>query len=791
MESAQQRLGASLEQGLGKVLDAVLQMEAGSLSFDARDVAASLGVISQSLEARGRGALVLLVEEIASTVQAVERDGAAPRQETCRVLRAGLAELTRGVAPSPLVVLNDLRALRSAPLLTESPLFDTGADVGLPAPPPGSPWTDTELRGLGRGLRPYYQKGLVSWLRGEDRAGSLELMQVVLERLADVGAGRPGGVLWWVALGLVDALSVGALAAGPALRRQFGQLDRELKRLAEEGEAALRIGPAPGLLCNLLFYLECAGPCAPRPRRIGGTFGLGACFDVSALSAEQRERATDEVRGVLHAVAQLLDADPLDASATPVAVSPTLDRACDTLALLGLIVQRRLVLSLNARMRVSEGLTDDQARAIAARLRDALDVAVGPGHEQAFVDLASRARRRSGEVLPRRLQHELRHLREAMGRIERQRAPEAVATPSAEADPLEVRMEPGSPRHDSGEPRMLDFAALAERVDGLSSETMEHWPEPETPLPSDVGLAAPSGAADGDGDPLQRLQEDGVALDSTLLENLSTVAGALDEVRERAEGRVGGVRDGLENMGDTLRELKSYLRRVELVAEAHAPSASPRDHIAGSPLPELALADLGGRLHQLSSRIDSLQNMQDAVSSLAGEAQSLLTRQAREHVDLRQELARAPGAADATTVVEGSAEVLVVRIDEQRFALPLEQVMSVSRLPAPRSAYRTGGSFAHGGLDCELHYLGELLDIPAGRDRDLDAVVVLAGEATSMALLVDELCGRQRVRTVDLGPQLTGAELVRAAGLNADDPPILILEPAELVRASRAGEIAP
>lgn len=868
MDHSQPRFSASLKGEFEKVLEMLEptspeEMATGRGADLSADLPGALAILGQSLELSGYGVLLLLVEEIARTQDVTTHASPGPRREANQVLRTGLARLTRGVSPAdlvsasrlPLEILNDLRALRGAPLLTESPLFDAGSDVGLFAgddSPAGSRWTDTELRELGKGLRPYYQKGLVSWLRGDDGPGSLELMQVVLERLADIGADRPGGALWSVALGLVDALVVGAVSAGPAIRRLYGQLDRELKRLRDEGAAALRVASPPALLANLLFYLEGAEVCEPRPRRTRDNFGLGQRFEISSLSAAQRERTADEMRGDLDAVAQLLEADQSDDLGRQAQALSTLGLAADTLALLGRTSQRRLLVSLctrvaDARVPLMQ-MQGTQARTLAADLRDVLDLATDAARELSSADahsggfgptgptgLGGRARRRSGELVPHRLQHEFHHLRDVLRRIEHQAKPDAIAHARAdppgdiEAKPFAVDL--ATAQQTRTEPRMLDFAALAERLGGLSAGTTDRAPDGEVapnlnadpdvdpePYPqSDARPDFDEPSLDGSdlcgdtdatpespevADPLRQLEDEGIALDATLLENLSTVAGALNQTRAGAEDRVGGVRNGLESMGDTLRDLRSHLRGVELETQSRGAGAGPtprtpmgaptatqdafaQDPFSGSALSDSALGNLGNRLEQLSSGLDTLQDMQDTISSLAGEAQSFLTRQAREHVGLRDELARAPGAEQVSGVVEGSGELLVVRVGDQQFALPLDRVAGVSRLESPLSPHRDGplGTFPYAGHECRLHYLGELLHLGENREPEVDAVVVLAGEHDWIALLVDELCGRRQLETVELGPQLTGVELVRAAALNADDPPVLLLEPTALIRA--------
>ena len=803
METGLHRFAARVERELDGARRALQRLESSSADSGAA-ICDHLRSVGQALEARGYCGASLLVGEMHAL--ALEPGAAQRRRETCDSLQVCLDRLRHDLAPSrlqcaappPLVMLNDLRALRGAPLLSESVVFELGSDWPAHDPPAAGPaWTEAEVRALAPRLRPFYQKGLVAWLRGDDRREGMQLMQAVLARLGEVCEDHPVGRFWWVAGGYCESVAQGTAVIGTATKRLLAALDLELKRFADTRVAALRRPGDAKLMTNLLFYVERSEASGERLTAIRSAFALSHRFDLSKLATERKERALAEVRGDLYAVAQLLRARDGEPSRRRIAEPlEVLERAADALALLELAVPRSLVLEQLEVLRdtaTGEGSASAPASTeTAARLHDIIALLVLPENEVEGASDSSVARgaqsyprrRTGGDAVRHRLEHELRQVRAVLQRLERH---PGGHPPDESPRRIHVRVSPepvGGQLDATAAPRRasasaLDLEALARRIDGLS----DPHPADVEALPIEVEASSPPPPADietrsGGAESVQALVDDGVAVDAALLENLSAVVGAIGQTRTRAEHRVADLRGGLEDMGDTVRELKSYLRRIELQAELHAatPSAPPAGR---APLSESALANLGERLQALSSGLDTLAGMHDTFESLAGETESLLSRQAREHGGLSGELARSTAATAGA-----ESRVLLVEASGENLALPLDGVEAVVRRTDHRGAGGSARSWVeHEGYRYPLHYLGTVLGFGEPPEpAPADAVVLIAHDHHRAALLVDEIHGRELITVRSLGPQLDALVVVRGAGLRVDEAPMLILDPVQVLK---------
>ncbi len=192
-------------------------------------------------------------------------------------LPAYVERIMEGGRDIPLVMLpllNDLRAARGKPLLSESTLMLLN---GTPAEPDGAPapvgsGEDISAE-LGK-LRPRFQLGLLGWIKGDDPESNLQRMMTVAGRLEQTAGSKQLHRLWWVVGGVLEALADGGLEPGIALKRLLGQADREIKRLQQQGAAGYADQPPTALVNNLLSYVARATGSGPRVTAIKAAFHL-------------------------------------------------------------------------------------------------------------------------------------------------------------------------------------------------------------------------------------------------------------------------------------------------------------------------------------------------------------------------------------------------------------------------------------------------------------------------------------------------------------------------------------
>ena len=117
-----------------------------------------------------------------------------------RVLAGG-----RDLALVLLPLLNDLRAVRGSPLLSEGTLLllnlKSDQQAAPVAPDAGEP--ALTVAQWARRLRTRFQLGLVGWIRGERPEQNLEILETVAHQLEQVATRQSVFQLWWV-VGAID-----------------------------------------------------------------------------------------------------------------------------------------------------------------------------------------------------------------------------------------------------------------------------------------------------------------------------------------------------------------------------------------------------------------------------------------------------------------------------------------------------------------------------------------------------------------------------------------------------------
>jgi chemosensory pili system protein ChpA (sensor histidine kinase/response regulator) len=203
-----------------------------------------------------------------------------------RVLSGG-----RDMALVLLPLLNDLRAVRGHPLLSEGTLLllNLSSDKQAnPAPtPPGE--TPQSVAQWARKLRSRFQLGLLGWIKGERVAQNLEALSRAAEKLEQVATTQPVFQLWWVVGAVLEALRDGGLEGSASVKRLLGQADREMKRLYEQSEPRYAESPPLELLNNLLYYVARARTSGPRVAAVRASFRLNELLPIDDDVEQARE----------------------------------------------------------------------------------------------------------------------------------------------------------------------------------------------------------------------------------------------------------------------------------------------------------------------------------------------------------------------------------------------------------------------------------------------------------------------------------------------------------------------
>lgn len=312
----------------------------------------------------------LLAEEMEQLAKALMEGRVANQGEALEVLMQAILQLPvyldriqtarRDLPMVVLPLLNDLRAARGEKLLSETSLFSPDMSARLPALPEGSMarLRTAELPVLLRKLRQMLQMALVGVIRNQDLPTNLGYMARVFARLETLCQDAPLGGLWQIASGMAEGLANGSVVNGTSVRTLLRQVDKELKRLVEQGADGIN-QPAPDELTkNLLFYVAKAPAQSPRIRALKEQYRLDEALPDNEVVDEERARLAgpdrDAMRSVVAALCEELVRvkDSLDLFVRSDRSQPSeldallapLKQIADTLAVLGFGQPRKVIL---------------------------------------------------------------------------------------------------------------------------------------------------------------------------------------------------------------------------------------------------------------------------------------------------------------------------------------------------------------------------------------------------------------------------------------------------------------
>ncbi len=361
-------------------------------------------IISSLRQVRGTLSLVeiygaaLLSEEMELVARALKTDEIPNLENAYEVLLNAaiklpdyLESLAAGNKDIPMVLLpllNDLRACRNASLLSENVLFfpDVNVATGTFEPPEGLTEPTGNPAELARKLRHSYQLGLLGWFRDQKTEDAFKRMHAVVNKLRAASREDGSSRLWWVAMGIVEALQNEGVEHSVALKSLMGKVDRQIKYLADNDEVEFTKSLPDELTKNLLYYAARAEPVTENVVRIKNEFNLAKYLpkDSELESAEQRlggpnqellGRVAEAIQEDINQAKDALDAFVHSGSSDLSRLQPLPSlyaKIADTLGMLGLGHARESVLQekagLESQLSNETGLDEETQMSAASNL---------------------------------------------------------------------------------------------------------------------------------------------------------------------------------------------------------------------------------------------------------------------------------------------------------------------------------------------------------------------------------------------------------------------------------------
>ncbi|WP_165857740.1 Hpt domain-containing protein [Marinobacter sp. JSM 1782161] len=312
----------------------------------------------------------LLTEEMEKLAQAVLNETAANADEAIEVLMQAILQLpqylehldsSRDDFPLALLpLLNDLRAARGEPLLSDTSLFkpDLSAVQFQPAPGISQRLQDPKVMGHVRKLRQMFQFALAGVVREADLDSHFDYLDKVIQRVIKLCQKSPREELWLAAGAFVDTLKSRHNPINSAVKSLLRQLDAELKRLIDENVDILQQPVPEALFKHLLYYVaRDAELDTPRVNDLRERYHLAAALPSDESVDDARSRVSGPGRDAIHSVVSALNEelarlkDQLDLFVRAEfrqneeleELLPGLQQVANTLAVLGLGIPRRVI----------------------------------------------------------------------------------------------------------------------------------------------------------------------------------------------------------------------------------------------------------------------------------------------------------------------------------------------------------------------------------------------------------------------------------------------------------------
>lgn len=327
----------------------------------------NLNRVRGAVEMVGITGATMLAAEMHQTAIALVEDRIEMKKDAAEVLMRGIIQLPaylehlyHGNADVPIIllpVLNDLRAVQNKVLLTEGAFFFADLSVRKPSLVERSGDAPTwDLRTTAKKLRPAYLAALLGIFREIEVAKNLKIMATVIMNLEQASTLEKGEQLWWVSAGLVHSLHSKGLELSVAIKLLLGRIDRQIKRVIDSGEAALKEQPPDDVLKNLLYYVARSTSQATRVLELKKAFKLEHAIPDARVVDDARDQligfndnlmanVSEQIKEEMLRIKDALDLTLIMNKGDPKTLLPVRERlrtVADTLDMLGLQKLARL-----------------------------------------------------------------------------------------------------------------------------------------------------------------------------------------------------------------------------------------------------------------------------------------------------------------------------------------------------------------------------------------------------------------------------------------------------------------
>ncbi len=351
-----------------QALEAFVEDHSATSELDV--ITENLHQVNGTLKMIGLYGASLLTDEMTQLVEHLRADKVTQQEDAFEVLMRAIVQvpiyldnLQKGQRDIPIILLpllNDLRALCGAPLLSEAAFFSPNLNV---LPKAGESYdTGNDGRALAKKLRPIYQLSLIGIFRNTDVPENLRRLTKILVQLERQAATPQEQQVWWVCGGLAEALYEEGITLSASVKHLLGAIDRRIKQLTDQGAAHERSPLSTEILKNTLYYVAQATSTGNRVTALNEQFDLQALLPTESelnkakdgllgLDGDLIQHVASAIKEDLLQIKEALDIYERSQEKDVSSFAPILDRiktVADTLGMIGMGRQREELLQHHA-----------------------------------------------------------------------------------------------------------------------------------------------------------------------------------------------------------------------------------------------------------------------------------------------------------------------------------------------------------------------------------------------------------------------------------------------------------
>lgn len=190
----------------------------------------------------------------------------------------------------------ELQQLRGLEMSFELDLFYPNLDVELPKQVLNLP-VQSDAKAQLKMLRGQYQQNLLKWLRQDDAAVSVQLMQQALDGALRCASQDGSRAFWWISSGLLECLKLDGLPPEMNVRKLLGRIDQQMRAVVE-GNA----GDANPVINEMLYLIGHSHAVSEQVDAIKQVYSLDQYLpELSALSPGEVDQMLGHMRDQLRA----------------------------------------------------------------------------------------------------------------------------------------------------------------------------------------------------------------------------------------------------------------------------------------------------------------------------------------------------------------------------------------------------------------------------------------------------------------------------------------------------------